>query len=199
MTTEQQQIALFGVLLLVWAGAIGWTMLSTDEPRRVPLANVSGIARGTSLAAGSGNTILRVHLAQLKQSHAQRAAASPSSKNIFELQRSDQILVEPPPPPSPPEDGPPDIVEPSAEDLQAESAWAELGQFRYLGYLELGEQGRERDEVALLARQDMLHTVRRGEIIGVGILVAAITPDTVILRHTASQIEQQLTLSDEGP
>lgn len=203
MTTQQRQLAILGVLLAVWAGLIGGGLLSPQAPERAPLQNVSGLPQGTSLSSAKGKgegrtTLLRVNLAQLKQSRVQRAAASPTSKNIFELHRQDGVVVEPPPPP-PPEDAPPDIPEASPQQLQAESAWAELGQFRYLGYLELGDNGGKRDEVALLAKRDVLHTVRRGELIGAGILVAAITPNTVVLRHQASQIEQQLTLSDESP
>ncbi len=197
MTFQQRQIALLGVLLLVWAGVTWWAMASSDDPQRVPLVNVSGLAGGTTLPSDPGAHILRVHLAQLKQSRAQRAAAASTSKNIFELHRSDQTTIELMPPP--PEEFPTEIPEPSATDTQAESAWAELGEFRYLGYLELGDHGRKREEVALLAKRDVLHTVRRGEVIGAGILVAAITPNTVILRHTASQVEQRLSLTDEAP
>lgn len=198
MSTQQRHLAILGVLLLVWAGLIAGGVLSTEAPQRVPLVNVSGLPSGTSLAsAQAGTETLRVNLAQLKQNRAQRAAASPTSKNIFELERSDQVAIVPLPPPS--DELPPDVPEQSAEDVQAESAWAELGQFRYLGYVELGDHGRKREEVALLAKRDVLHTVRRGEIIGADILVAAITPNTVILRHTASQVEQQLSLTDETP
>ncbi len=199
MMTRERQIAVLGGLLVVWAGVTWWAMLSADEPQRVPLVNVGGVAGGTTRPSHPGTNTLRVHLAQLKQSRVQRAAAATTSKNIFELRRSDQIAVVPPVPPPPPDDLPPDIPEPSAQDVQADSAWAELGQFRYLGYLELGEHGRKREEIALLGKRDVLHTVRRGEIIGAGILVAAITPNTVVLRHQASQIEQRLTLSEETP
>lgn len=199
MTRQQRQLAILGVLLAVWAGLVGGGVLSHEPQERVPLKNVSGLPQGTSLSSGQGKTkVLRVHLAQLKQSRVERAAASPTSKNIFELHRSDRVVVEAPPPP-PSEVDPPDIPPPSPEQLQAESAWAELGQFRYLGYLELGDHGGKREEVALLAKRDVLHTVKRGELIGTGILVAAITPNMVLLRHEAAQIEQQLTLSEEGP
>lgn len=198
MTTQQWQIAILSALLLLWAGLVGGGMLSTEAPQRAPLTNVSGLPRGTSLASAQGGAKpLRVNLVQLKQSRAQRAAASPTSKNIFELQRPDRVVVAPPPPP--PEEPPPDIAEPSPQQEQAESAWAELGQFRYLGYLELGDHGGKREEIALLAKRDVLHTVRRGERIGADVLVAAITPNTVLLRHTVSQIEQQLTLTEDGP
>lgn len=198
LTPRQRQMAILGALLVVWGGLLAELLLGSDPPKRVPLVNVSGLPRGTSLASNkAGTEVLRVHLAQLKQSRAQRAAASPTAKNIFELERREGTPVELPPPP--PVDLEPEIPEPTAGDMQSESAWAELGQFRYLGYLELGDHGRKREEIAMLAARDVLHTVRRGEIIGSGILVAAITPTTVVLRHTESQIEQELSLTDDGP
>ncbi len=201
MTGQQRQVTVLVVLAAIWAGLIAWQVLSVEEAQRVPLVNVTGLPGGTSLTPVAGGTQpVRVNLALLKASRDERAAASQAFKNIFELDRPEQGVEEPLPPPPPLDDL--DDLE-SFEDAPpappAPPAWAQLAEFRYLGYLELNNDLGTQRKVAMLARRDVLHTVQRGELIGTDVRVKLITPTTVTLTHTPSRIEQQLLLTEDGP
>lgn len=196
MTGQQRRVVILVVLAVLWASLIAWQALSSEEVRRVPLVNVSGLPGESSLAAAAGSRPVRVNLGMLKASREERAAASKAFKNIFELDRPERIVEEPEPPPPPVDEL--DEFEPIDEPPPAPPGWAQLAEFRYLGYLELNSEVGARREVAMLARRDVLHTVQRGEIIGADVLVKVITPTTVTLTHTPSRVEQQLVLTEGG-
>ncbi len=191
---KQHQVLVLGALLTLWAGVIFWTGFMSEEPARVPLVNVSGSAKGRLLSSGNTPGAMRVNLELLEANRAGREADFKSPKNIFDLYRPAEGRAIPAEPP------PMSRIEPqpSPEVMGQQQAWQELAQFRYLGYLQMGHSSRVGEEVALVSKNEMLHTVRVGETIEGRILVKSITPTELTLQETRSQVEQRLPLKEGG-
>ncbi len=109
-------------------------------------------------------------------------------KNIFAPLRSH--LPPPPPPPKPPEPPPPPPP-PTPEELAIERARRELGQFRYLGYM---NKGPGMDQ-AFLARGEELFIVNQGDTVSGSILLKEVTSGYVTLQEIHTLIEMTLTIS----
>ena len=188
------------VLLLggLWAGLVLWDLLAAPEPQRVPLTYVTGQKSSREASRDKAETGLKIRMDLLEAGRRQAEGAFGSPKNIFAplVPEKPQEKVSftrrtPLPPPSKIE--PPSIPPgPTPEELAAQAALSELGQFRYLGYL--SRQGR--DEV-FLSKGKELHIVRAGDTIEPRVLVKAVTPKDVILQETRSQVEKTILLAGE--
>lgn len=187
------------VLLLggLWAGLALWDLVAAPEPQRAPLAYVTGQKSSREAGRGKADTGLKIRMDLLEAGRRQAEGAFAAPKNIFaplsleerRVQVAAARAVKPPPvavvPPPP--------AGPTPEELAAQAALSELGQFRYLGYL--SRQGR--DEV-FLSKGKELHVVRAGDTIEPRVLVKAVTPKDVILQETRSQVEKTILLAGEG-
>jgi len=189
------------VLLLggLWAGLALWGGVFAPEPERVPLKYVTGQKASREAGRSKAETGLKIRMDLLEAGRRQAEGAFAAPKNIFapllpEKSRERGAVARRTPPPPPSKSEPSPIPPgPTPEELAAQAALSELGQFRYLGYL--SRQGR--DEVFLSKGKD-LHIVRAGDTIEPRVLVKAVTPKDVILQETRSQVEKTILLAGEG-
>ncbi len=186
------------VLLLggLWAGLVLWDLATMPEPQHVPLTFVTGQKSSREAGRGNAGAGLRIRMDLLEAGRRQAEGAFGSTKNIFaplasEKAREKGAVARRPPPPT--IEAPPLPPGPTPEELAAQAALSELGQFRYLGYL--SRQGR--DEVFLSKGKD-LHIVRAGDTIEPRVLVKAVTPKDVTLQETRSQVEKTILLTGEN-
>lgn len=189
--SHRHQLLLLGVLCSIWAGLALWRATEWEEPARAPLTNVSGTVSGQPAPTRRPGTGLHVNLELLAASRTLREATFTTPRNIFAPPRTDAA-----PAMNAAQPLPSDPDQTSPETLQQQAAAAELAQFRYLGYMQLGDARRTR-EMALLVKQEEVHVVKAGETIEDRILVKAITPDGVILQETGSHVEQIVPLAQE--
>jgi hypothetical protein len=189
--SHQHQLLLVTVLCSIWAGLALWRATEWEEPAHVPLTNVSGTVSGQPAPTRRAGTGLQVNLDLLQASRTLRETTFTTPRNIFAPPRPDAAPATSAaqPLPSEPDHG-------SPEALQQQAASAELAQFRYLGYMQLGDAFRKR-EVALLVKQEEVHVVKAGETIEDRFLVKIITPDGVTLQETGSRVEQIVPLAQE--
>ncbi len=185
MTNHQKKVGALAVLLTIWSGLAWWQWLATEEPVRVPLVNVS---RMTSAAQNSGGQpeSHRVQLELLSSSRTQREMSFTAPRNIFALPSSiaigqavDAVAVE--------------------ASQEQQSILADLAQFHYLGFVRTGDDLKNKQDVAVLTKNDDLHVVRKGETIDHHVVVKAITQDSVTLEDRDSRVEHTVLLSEEAP
>ncbi len=189
--SHRHQLLLLAVLCLIWAGLVVWRVAEWEEPARVPLLNVSGMASGQPAPTRLASSGLHVNLDLLEASRRLRDATFTIPRNIFAPPRADAAPAM-------------NAVQPlqaesnhdSPEALPQQAASAELVQFRYLGYMQLGD-GLGKREVALLVKQEEVHVVKAGETIEERFVVKTITPDAVTLQETGSRVEQIVPLAQE--
>jgi hypothetical protein len=183
----------------LWAGLVLWDLVAEPEPQRVPLTYVTGQKSSREAGRGKTETGLKIRMDLLEAGRRQAEGAFVSPKNIFtpllmeKFQEKGSVARRTPSPPPSKIEPPPIPPGPTPEELAAQAALSELGQFRYLGYL--NRQGR--DEV-FLSKGKELHIVRAGDTIEPRVLVKAVTPKDVILQETRSQVEKTILLAGEG-
>ena len=176
---------------LVWAGLAVWQWGTWKEPVRVPLTNVTGAASAGQLQKASG---LRVNLELLASSRTQREAMFTAPRNIFAvptpegtLPVGDEFAVrDEPNPASGPVPG-----QPAAGD--------ELAQYRYLGFLRMGERRQANKDIAVLSKNDEVMIVKVGEHLAEHVVLKTISAESVTLRDTGTRVEQTVPLSEETP
>lgn len=189
--TSKNQVLLLLVIGSIWAGVLAWQFTQSDEPIHVPLAHVSGQATNTAAPRGTPHQGLRVNLELLAASRTERETTFSAPRNIFA-------------PPETSQSGTTDLAPQESADnigpeesLRQQAASAELGQFRYLGYLQVGDTPKKRRPMALLMKNEDLHMVRAGETIEEHVLVKTITADGITLQETDSRVEYTVPLAQE--
>ena len=185
---NRKQVLLLVGLAAVWAVLLGWQLLQSDEPVRVPLKNATGVMTGARSPATSAD--LRVNLDLLATSSGQRETSFTAPRNIFSSLAGKGS-------------GDPDAQDVSDQRLPTPAeerklaAAAELNQFRYLGFLRFGDQKGGKRDVAVLVREDELHMVRAGDTIEKQVLVRSINSDGVTLQHLGSRMVQVVPAAQE--
>jgi hypothetical protein len=187
------KIALASLLGVIWAAVASWQWGARQEPARVPLTNVTGPAaltqQGRAKAGG-----LRVNLELLNAAGTPRESAFTAPRNIFAVPRPDGTL------PVGSEIIAPAPAEPASEqEARQQAVAAELAQYRYLGYLRLGEARKKVKDVAVLSKNEEVLAVKVGERIEDHLVLKAITPESVTIRDTGAQVEHTVPLSEEPP
>lgn len=179
-------------LILLWGGLAYWQWVASPDPVRMPLTNVSGpassLARPMSLSDG-----LRVHLEQLAFARTQREATFTTPRNIFAVPGSDGTLsvvgevVEAPRP---------DQV--SEQELQQQAASLELSQYRYLGFVRMGESSSRTSNTAVLSKNEEVMIGRAGQHLDGHLVVKAVTPESVTLRDLQARIDHTVPLTEDA-
>lgn len=206
--SPRTQKALLALLGVVWAGLALWAFVAGPEEQHVPLKHVTG--QKASSESGRGQAIaqtfkVRVDLLDAVRRQATTALGTP--KNIFapfqsekpKMPRETKVKVAaghrlpPVSPPAPRVEAPAVPPGPTAEELAAKAAQAELTQFRYLGYL--SRPGRQE---AFLSKGKDLHIVKAGDTIEQRIHVKTVSPTGVALQETTTQVEKTVLLAGEG-
>ena len=189
---EAKKKTLLAVLLgMAWLGVAVWEWETFKEPVRVPLANVTGSPM-VGRPVHDKPTGLRVNLEVLASARTQREATFTAPRNIFAVARPEGAV----------QTGSQGIRDDGADQqaaqaLDRQAAVLELAQYRYLGFLRMGE--RRKKDVAVLSKNEEVVVVKVGDHVENHLVLKAITPESVTIRDTGSRIEQTLPLSEEAP
>lgn len=181
-------------LIVLWGGLAYWQWMALPDQARVPLANVSGQPLSSpraipSLSPGG----LRVHLEQLASAGTQREAMFTAPRNIFALPGSDGTLAIAGEGGSAPV---PDQV--SNQTLQQQAVSLELAQYRYLGFVRIGEAASGTKNTAVLSKNDEVVIGRVGQRLEPHLVVKAVTPENVTLRDIQASIEHTIPLTEDA-
>ena len=188
MTTDQKKITALIALGLLWGGVIAWEWLAMEEPVRVPLTNVTGLASPLRATRGTVEG-LYVQLDLLAAAQTQREMTFTPPRNIFAPPRPDD--------PGTLHANQLEFDSVSGRPLPRREALAGLTQFHYLGFVRMEEEWQKSRELAVLTKNDDLHVVRTGETVEDHIVVKAITQDSVTLQDRQSRVEYTVLLSEE--
>jgi hypothetical protein len=190
LTMNQKKGLVLATIGLLWGGILAWEWLAVEEPVRVPLTNVSGLASSARARRGTVDG-LHVQLDLLAAARTQREMTFTPPRNIFA-------------PPRPDDSGATRAnqseFDPGSEQaLRQQEVLAGLAQFHYLGFVRMEEGWRKKGELAVLTKNDDLHVVRTGETVEDHVVVKAITQESVTLQDRQSRVEHTVLLSEEAP
>lgn len=190
----RRKLSLGIMLVLVWAGLAMWQWGTWKEPIRVPLTNVAGSASSARQAQAKGSG-LHVNLERLASARTEREATFTAPRNIFALPSADGTF-----PVGQEVSGGAVYQDPSpglAKLQQVTSA--ELAQYKYLGFLRLGEGRKRSPEIAVLSKNEEVMVGKVGDRVEEHLVLKAITPESVTIRDTGTSIDQTVLLSEEPP
>ena len=190
LTMNQKKGLVLATIGLLWGGILAWEWLAVEEPVRVPLTNVSGLASSARARRGTVDG-LHVQLDLLAAARTQREMTFTPPRNIFA-------------PPRPDDSGATRAnqseFDPGSEQaLRQQEVLAGLAQFHYLGFVRMEEGWRKKGGLAVLTKNDDLHVVRTGETVEDHVVVKAITQESVTLQDRQSRVEHTVLLSEEAP
>lgn len=189
----KRKTILAAVLVCMWMGLAVWQWGALKEPVRVPLANVTGPASFGQLPKRKAGG-LRVNLELLASAHTQREAIFTAPRNIFAVPSPDGTL------PVSNEAAQVSVQDQTAEQaLLEQAAVVELGQYRYLGFLRMGESRKKNKDMAVLSKDEDVMVLKVGDHVEAHLVLKAITPESVTIRDTGARIDQTVPLSEEPP
>jgi len=190
LTTNQKKITALVGLGLLWGGIVAWEWLTVEEPERVPLMNVSGLASTPRPTRGRVDG-LHVQLNFLAATRTQREMTFTPPRNIFAPPRADDSEAA--------YANRPEVDAGSEQAQRQQAALAGLALFHYLGFVRLDEVSQKKGEMAVLTKEGDLHVVRTGETVEDHVVVKAITHESVTLLDRQSRVEHMVVLSEEAP
>jgi hypothetical protein len=136
---------------------------------------------------------LRVHLEQLASARTQREATFTAPRNIFAAAGSDGALSAAG---DGSDGGQPNQV--SEQALQQQAASLELDQYRYLGFVRMGESAKSTGNTAVLSKNEEVMIGRVGQHLERHLVVKAITPESVTLRDTQARVDHTVPLTEDA-
>jgi len=179
-------------LVALWGGVAYWQWGMLPEPVRMPLANTSGpassLARPISRTGG-----LRVHLELLASARTQREATFATPRNIFAAPGSDGTLSA-----GGDGSGSGQPEQASEQAAQQQAASLELDQYRYLGFVRMGEWAKSAGNTAVLSKNEEVMIGRVGQHLERYLVVKAITPESVTLRDTQARVDHTVPLTEDA-
>jgi hypothetical protein len=178
-------------LIFLWVGLAVWQWRLLEEPVRVPLTNVAGHP-SVGRHAATERSSLHVNLDLLASTGFQRQATFTVPRNIFALSRPAEAFADGNA--SAPENQP----SASIETLAQQKDRLKLEQYRYLGFLRVGEGRRKNKDVAVLKRDDEVLVLRIGDRVDDQLILKAINSESVTIRNTGTHSDQTVTLSEES-
>lgn len=190
----RRKIILAAVLLLVWIGLAIWQWGTWKEPTRTPLVNVTGRAFATGQAK-TNRSGLHVNLELLESARTEREATYTAPRNIFALPSSDGKL------PVVNESVSQAVLSESspAQNILQQVVSAEPSQYKYLGFLRLGEGRKKSKDIAVLSKNEEVVVGKVGDRVEDHLVLKDITSESVTIRDTGSSIDQTVPLSEELP
>jgi hypothetical protein len=188
----QKKTILAASLLFLWAGLAVWQWRLLQEPVRVPLTNVAGHP-SVGQGAATGGTGLHVNLHLFTSTSLQRQATFTVLRNIFSIPRpdgtfttgNDQTSVNRP-------------GSSSAETSTEQEEKLDLGQYRYLGFLRVGEGRRKDKDIAVLQKDDEVLMLKVGDRVDDHLILRAINSESVTIRDTGTHVDQTVSLSEKS-
>ena len=192
MDAKKKTLLAFGLGSL-WVGLAVWQWGVVKEPVRVPLTNTTGAASASQLHQAKASA-LRVNLELLASARTQREATFTAPRNIFAVPSPDGTL------PIGNEAAQESAPNPASEQaLLQQTAVAELAQYRYLGFLRLGESRKKNKDIAVLSKNEDVIVVKVGDHVEEHVVLKVITPESVTIRDTGARVEHTVLLSEESP
>lgn len=187
----KNKLLLAGLLALVWAGLAVWQWVTWKEPVHVPLTNVTGTA-SSGRQVGPKSNDLRVNLELLDAARSEREGTFMAPRNIFSLSGPDRILPVA-------AETTPELVSPipPEEALLQQAVAMEVGQYRYLGFLRTSVGAMKKKDLAVLSKNEEVVVAKVGDRVENHLVLKKITPDSVIIRDTGTNIDQTVPLSEE--
>ncbi|TKB94789.1 MAG: hypothetical protein E8D40_00535 [Nitrospira sp.] len=179
-------------LLLLWAGLAVWQWRLLQEPVRVPLTNIAGHP-SVGQRAATGGTGLHVNLHLFTSTSLQRQATFTAPRNIFSIPRPDGTFATGNDPVSVNQPGS-SLAETSTEQEEK----SELEQYRYLGFLRVGEVRRENKNIAVLKKDDEVLMLKVGDRVDDHLILKAINSESVTIRDTGTHVDQTVSLSEKS-
>ncbi len=180
-------------LILLWVGLAVWHWRSQQEVVRVPLTNVTGHPSSVGRHAEKSGPGLRVNLDLLASIRLQGQANFTVPRNIFSVPRPDGTF--------PAGDHPASLDQPGSgpvEILRQQEDAVELEQYRYLGFLRVGESRRKNRDIAVLKRNDEVLVLKVDDHVDNHLILKAINSDSVTIRNTVTYTDQTVSLSEES-
>lgn len=194
MTVNAKQKAIAAALLLIaWIGVAVWQWGTWKEPRHVPLTNVTGVPIAVGAVTQTGNAV-HVNLERLTAARDQQQMSFATLRNIFALPSQDGTLP-----------NPADTVGAAQPDQETDIALlqqavsTELAQYKYLGFLRLGERPTHSKPVAVLSKNEEVVIGKVGDLVEDHVVLTAVTPESVTIRDTGTGVDHTLPLSEEQP
>ena len=189
----KRKAVLAAALAVAWIGLAVWQWEAMKEPIRVPLTNVTGPASSGQLTKTKASS-LRVNLELLASARTQREATFTAPRNIFAVPNPDGTLPVGNEAAQVSELGPV-----SDQALLQQAAVVELAQYRYLGFLRVGESRKKNKDIAVLSKNEDVVVVKVGDHVEEHLVLTAITPESVTIRDIGTRIDQTVPLSEEPP
>jgi hypothetical protein len=179
-------------LIVLWAGLALWQWRLLQEPVRVPLTNVAG-PPSANRHAETGGTDLRVNLDLLASTGLQRQTTFTVHRNIFAVPRPDGTIAAENDPASGNQAG-----SGSAETSTQQQDASELEQYRYLGFLRVGEGRRKNKDIAVLKKDDEVLVLKVGDRVDDHLILKAINSESVTIRDTGTHVDQTVSLAEKA-
>lgn len=179
-------------LIFLWVGLAVWQWGLLQEPVHVPLTNVTG---RPSVGQHVEKSImgLRVNLDLLPSTGLQSRTNFTVSRNIFSAPGPAGTLAT--------EIGPAFLGQPgaaSAEPLAEQEGEWESEQYRYLGFLRMGEGRRGNMDIAVLRKDDEVLVLKVGDRVDDHLILKAINSESVTIRNIGTHVDQTVQLSRES-
>lgn len=179
-------------LIFLWAGLAVWQWRQLQEPVRVPLTNITG-QPSPGRHVEKSRTGLHVNLDLLTPTGLQRQPTFTVPRNIFAVHRPDGTSAA--------GNAPDSVNQPSAsaETLTQQEDALELEQYRYLGFLRMGEGHRKRNDIAVLRKDkgNEVLVLKIGDRVDDHLVLKAINSESVTIRNTGTHMDQTVPLSEE--
>ena len=188
----KKKTVLAASLIVLWAGLAVWQWRLLQEPVRVPLTNVTGHSY-VGRHVETGRTGLRINLDLLASMGLQRQTTFTVPRNIFSVPRPDGTFAV--------ESDSASMNQPgsaSAETSTKQVDAVELEQYRYLGFLRVGEGRRKNKDIAVLKKDDEVMVLKVGDRVDDHLILKAIDSESVTIRDTDSHMDQTVSLSEES-
>jgi hypothetical protein len=216
---NKNQVLLLTSLVVFWVGLLMWQFGHSTEQERMPLKHVSGPIVANRASVAVPNAGLQVHLERLAAIKGQRDTTFSTPRNIFAslLPPVEPAAVPAPaprrarsrgpakaaaPPPAPIEVPAEPAVEeeqgPTPEEIERLRIATELNQFRYVGFMAVGDGPQKKKTMAVLVKNEEMHLVQAGETIAGEVLVKSVSATEITLQDVGSKITQVIPVTDES-
>ena len=190
MEVQRKTLMAIGLIAL-WGGVAYWQWGMLPKSVHVPLVNVSGAVSPVSRSVPRSGG-LRVHLEQLASVPTQREGTFTAPRNIFVLPGSDETVSVAG-----------DVAggtsgQVSEQTLLQQAAALELAQYRYLGFVRMGESVKSVGNTAVLSKNEEVMIGRAGQHIDRHLVVKTVTPDSVTLRDIQARVDHTVPLTEDA-
>ncbi len=176
-------------LILLWGGLAVWQWWLLEEPVRVPLTNVTG-QTPVGRHDVTETTSMRVNLHLLASTGLQRQATFTVPRNIFSMPRPDGTSVA--------GNTPASVGQPDSTSAESSGDTSELEQYRYLGFLRVGEGRRHNNAIAVIRKDDEVLMLKVGDRVDDQFVLKAINSESVTIRDTGTHMDQTVSLSEQS-